>query len=311
MRPTSPSKRLLTRRMASSFWSGVAPRTFHITMCLIVSCQQQTTRHASHPPSGLGHSVRDNACAFPCLSSFVWLTKFLDHLLAHLELLYLARHGRGELTHHADVAGYLVVSDLVAAMGADRVLVELRPGAKNDPGAELFAVPFVGHTDHLHVLDVWVPMQELLDLAWIDVLPAADDHILDTADDAAVAIIVDGCEVTGVHPAVGVDCFAGLGLVVPIAQHHRVSARAELTGFTARQGPAIVADDLYFKVGLNLADRGDSQLDRVVAAALEAHRTRLSHAVGDRDFGHVHLGHDLFHHLRWARCSSHDPAAQR
>ena len=51
-------------------------------------------------------------------------------------------------------------------------------------------------------------------------------------------------------------------------------------------------------------------LQRIVAAALKAHRARLSHPVGDRDFAHVHSGGDLFHHLDRARGAGHDPAPQ-
>ena len=44
-------------------------------------------------------------------------------------------------------------------------------------------------------------VEELLDLARIDVLAAADHHVLDAADDVAVALVVHGREVAGVHPA--------------------------------------------------------------------------------------------------------------
>ncbi|MNT30083.1 hypothetical protein D3C72_1658600 [compost metagenome] len=67
--------------------------------------------------------------------------------------------------------------------------------------------------------------QELLDLARVDVLAAADQHVLHAADDIAVAFFVDGGEVAGMHPAVA-DGFGGARLVVPVAQHDRVAARA-------------------------------------------------------------------------------------
>jgi hypothetical protein len=48
-------------------------------------------------------------------------------------------------------------------------------------------------------------VQELLDLARVDVLAAADDHVLDAPDDVDVALVVHRREVAGVHPAGGVD----------------------------------------------------------------------------------------------------------
>jgi hypothetical protein len=81
-------------------------------------------------------------------------------------------------------------------------------------------------------------VEEFLDLARIDVLAAADDHVLDPADDVAIAFGVDGREVAGVHPAVGVDRLGGLLLVVPIALHHRIAARAQLARLAARHDGA-------------------------------------------------------------------------
>jgi hypothetical protein len=75
-------------------------------------------------------------------------------------------------------------------------------GLEHDPGADLLAVLRVGHAEHLHVLHLGVAVQEFLDLARVDVLAAADQHVLDAADDVAIALGVDGGQVAGVHPAV-------------------------------------------------------------------------------------------------------------
>ena len=47
--------------------------------------------------------------------------------------------------------------------------------------------------------------QQFLDLARIDVLAAADDHVLEPALDRAVAALVHRAQIAGVQPAVGVD----------------------------------------------------------------------------------------------------------
>ena len=82
-------------------------------------------------------------------------------------------------------------------------------GAHPHPGHQLLAVALVGHADHLHVLDVGVGVEELLDLARVDVLAAADHHVLDPPDDVDVAVVVHHGEVAGVHPPVGVDGLGG------------------------------------------------------------------------------------------------------
>lgn len=51
-------------------------------------------------------------------------------------------------------------------------------GAHLDPRADLFTVFLIGHADHLDVVDVGMGVQELLDLARVDVLTTADDHVL-------------------------------------------------------------------------------------------------------------------------------------
>src|SRR5690606_12787529 len=100
-------------------------------------------------------------------------------------------------------------------------------------GAQLLAIAVVGYAENLHVLDFRMTIQELLDLARIEVLAAADHHALDAADDVAIALVVDDGEVAGVHPAIGVEHVGGLLALVPIAQHDAVAAGAELAAAAA------------------------------------------------------------------------------
>ena len=64
-----------------------------------------------------------------------------------------------------------------------------RARAQADPGHQLLAVALVGHADDGDVLDVGVAVEELLDLARVDVLAAPDDQVLDAADDVDVAVL--------------------------------------------------------------------------------------------------------------------------
>src|SRR2546423_6810998 len=106
-----------------------------------------------------------------------------DRLVAHLVLLHLAGDGHRKLVDDDDVARDLVVSELAVAELADRVGVEARDAfAQNDPRAQLLAVMLVRDAYHLHVRNRWVGVEELLDLARVDVLAAADDHVLAAPD---------------------------------------------------------------------------------------------------------------------------------
>jgi hypothetical protein len=118
-----------------------------------------------------------------------------------------------------------------------------------------------------------VGVEELLDLARVDVLPAADHHVLDAADDVAVAVVAHHGQVAGVHPAVGVDRLGGALGVVPVAQHHRVAAGAELAGLPTLDGLARGrVDDLDLDVRRSAADRLGAAFEVVVHARLARHR---------------------------------------
>src|SRR6202795_4447777 len=129
----------------------------------------------------------------------------LLHRLPHQELLRLAGDGQREGLDEFDVARDFVVGDLSLAEAAHFLGRQGLPGADADPGAELFAVAVVGDAEHLDVLDLRVLVEIVLDLAGIEVLAAADHHVLDAPDDVAVALGVDGGEVAGVHPARGFE----------------------------------------------------------------------------------------------------------
>ncbi len=99
--------------------------------------------------------------------------------------------------------------------------------------------------------------------------------------------------------------------VPPVAEHDVVAAHAQLARLVQGDDLVVLIDNLDFGVRQNLADRTDAQVDRVVGRCLGRQRTRLGHAVADRDLAHVHLVDDLAHQLDRARCAGHDARAQR
>src|SRR5262249_21121172 len=93
--------------------------------------------------------------------------------------------------HCAHVPRDLVACEVLLAEVAKLLLSESLALAHDHAGAQLFSVPRVGNADALDVEHFRVPVQELLDFTRVDVLTAANDHVLHSSDDAAVALVVD------------------------------------------------------------------------------------------------------------------------
>ena len=86
----------------------------------------------------------------------------------------------------------------------------------------------------LRARDGRVLEQHLLDLAGVDVLAAADHHVLAAPDDVEVALGVHHAEVAGVHPAVVVDRR-------PPSRRRPPSSRASRGSRACRSRPAVAA----------------------------------------------------------------------
>src|SRR6266850_4977138 len=98
------------------------------------------------------------------------------------------------------MARNLIVSDPVLTEPADSFLVESAAGPGDDPGTQFLAVLGVRYPEHLDVLNIGMTVQILFDLTRIDVFPAADDHILDPADNTAIPVVIDSRQVSRMHP---------------------------------------------------------------------------------------------------------------
>src|SRR3712207_5380400 len=73
-----------------------------------------------------------------------------------------------------------------------------------------------------------VLVEDLLDLARVDVVAAADDHLLLAVDDEEVAVLVDLAHVARPEPAVVVEDLFGGVLLVPVALHDVVALDGDL-----------------------------------------------------------------------------------
>ncbi|CFS04388.1 Uncharacterised protein [Mycobacterium tuberculosis] len=121
--------------------------------------------------------------------------------------------------------------------------------------------------------NIGMRVEEFLDLPRRDVLAAPDDEVFDPAGDPHVPGRVHLSQISGVHPAVGVDHLRSLLRVIPVPGHHRIASRAELADHPARDRLARGRiHHLDLKVWTHPTDRADPSIHRVVGARLRGNR---------------------------------------
>ncbi|MNW03047.1 hypothetical protein D3C71_1989280 [compost metagenome] len=65
-------------------------------------------------------------------------------------------------------------------------------GVELDPGHNLLAVLLARDADHLHIRHRWMREEKLLQLTRVNVLTAANDHVLVAPGDAHVTLFIHG-----------------------------------------------------------------------------------------------------------------------
>ena len=102
---------------------------------------------------------------------------------------------------------------------------------------------------------------------------AANDHVMQSAGDAEIAIGLPHPQVAGVQPSFAVDDGCCFFWHVVITEHHAVAAATELALLAIRK--RLVRDrinDFCFESGQRTAYRADPQFDRIVGASLRDQR---------------------------------------
>ena len=183
--------------------------------------------------------------------------------------------------------------------------------AQLDPGAKFFTEALIRHAKNLHILDLGVPIEEFFHFARVDIFPTANHQILDSTHDVAEAFRINRRQITSMHPARGVNGLCGAFRVFPIAQHHRIAARAKLTRHAARHDAALAVYDLHFQMRLHAANGGNATFQRVIHTGLEADGAGFRHAIGDGNFTQIHGFHHTAHDLNRAGRAGHNACAQR
>src|SRR3954451_7608102 len=148
--------------------------------------------------------------------------------LAQVLLQDLAGRIARQLADDVDGLRALERRELAAAPGEQLLDFDRRAGPRDDHGLGHLAPALVGNADHRNVLDLRVLGQDTLDLGRIDVLAAADDHVLDAVRDVEIAVAVNVAAVPRAQPAVGRDRRRGFHRLAPVAAHDLLAAHAHL-----------------------------------------------------------------------------------
>mmetsp|Transcript_7404 Transcript_7404/g.20770 ORF Transcript_7404/g.20770 Transcript_7404/m.20770 type:complete len:289 (+) Transcript_7404:65-931(+) len=239
---------------------------------------------------------------------------------AHVDLAYLAGHRLRELVLEEDVLRHLEVCHPLLDVLTDVALCLLsrrrarwRSALPDNPGTDLLTQPRVRHADDGGVADAGVRDEGLLDLLGEDVLPTAEDHVLDPADDPAEAVVRDGRKVACAHPplAVSEDDGGARGLgVLPVARHHAVACGPELSGRVAGQHlPGLGVHHHALRVGMDLANGRAREVEGGADARLKGHGRGLGHPIRDGHLPRAHLADDPLHGVLRAEGTSHDARA--
>ena len=112
-------------------------------------------------------------------------------------------------------------------------------------------------------------VEKFFDLARIDILTAADQHVLQPACDVAIAFLVHDRQVSAMHPAIGVDRHRCAFFVTPIPLHDGITARAKFALLAWGHGSTSLIDNFAFHMRLDTADCRNTFVQWLVSGGLE------------------------------------------
>src|ERR1700688_1808851 len=118
------------------------------------------------------------------------------------------------------------------------LLGDLMPRLDLDKSDGHFAPVVIRNPDDRSSHDGGMGVENILDLAGIDILAAADDHVLAPALNAAISVLVETPQIAGVKPAFGIDCRSRRFRIVEIVLHDGVSASADFADLSDRHNRA-------------------------------------------------------------------------
>ena len=185
---------------------------------------------------------------------------------------------------------------MLAAVIEDLLLDGVRrlaAGAQDDEGLDLLHLVRVLDADDAGQEDLFVAVDDVFQLAGIDVVAGGDDHALDALGEVDEAVLVHLAEVTGVQPdaavVVAAEGVMGLLGIVDVLEHDGGAGDADLAleiGVELLRGAGL--DDLVVGIGERDADGADAV---IILRGQAGGRDALGQAVALTDLhgGMVHF----------------------
>ena len=149
-------------------------------------------------------------------------------------------------------------------------------------------------------------VEDLLDLARIDVDAVDQQHVLFAVGDEVIAFVIAVADVAGQEPAVAHD-FGRFSRLLPVAEHHVAAAHAQLADFVRPQLASGIVLDAYGYVRDGQADR--ACFARMVERVFGHHRAGFAQSV-TLDERNVEPGLELLEDLGGQRRGTADTDPQ-
>src|SRR5688572_5737886 len=222
-------------------------------------------------------------------------------------LEYFAGAAYRQLRTKLDIARILVCGELLFTP-VDKVdLAELGTLLQHDERFHFFAEPLIRHADNRTKRYGRVRDDHFLQLARVDVITAAEDHVLFPVDDRKITLVIHHTDVTGMKPAIPKRLRGRVGTLV-ISLHHIRPADGDLSAFTASDLFIVIAETLY----LDAEDRlSDSTWFRRLLEMVECRERRSLRQTVALHYADVELRLERFHNLDRHRSSPRCAALHR
>src|SRR5207247_8781392 len=132
-------------------------------------------------------------------------SQLANEVCTKFELLDLATRRQRVYIDEPKVLGKLMTAEVGSTIVADLILGHAFFFFYLKERGSFLSHIWIGDTDQCRLTDLRVTHQEVLDFCRVDVLASANEHVLDAPDDAHIALVVDGCKISAVVPAVDID----------------------------------------------------------------------------------------------------------
>src|SRR5699024_2643839 len=112
---------------------------------------------------------------------------------------------------------------------------EVGTWSAGDDSGHLLTILLIRSAYDADLIDLGDLIDDLFDLARVDVVSAMDDEVLDAVDDEEIPVLVQSTEVARAEPALGIEDLGGGFGFLPVAGHDCGPTQQHLTHLIGRQ----------------------------------------------------------------------------